>query len=61
MPVCRAITEDYMGKYLKCPTTPEEWKELDTEFRLRLNIPNAVGALDGKHMAIRKPPKSGNL
>ena len=50
-----------MGEYLTCPTTPEEWRELEAGFRLRLNIPHAMGDLDGKHMATRKPHKSGSL
>lgn len=60
-PVCRAILEEFGPEHLACPTTPEGWKELEAEFRQRWNVPHAVGALDGKHVAIRKPPKSGSL
>ena len=48
-------------EHLTCPTTPEAWKELGREFRLRWDVPHALGALDGKHMRIKKPPKSGSL
>ena len=61
IPVCRAILEEFGDEHLACPTTPEGWKELEAEFRLRWNVPHALGALDGKHVAIRKPPKSGSL
>ena len=49
-----------MEEHLTCCTTPEGWKELEAEFRLRWNVPNAIGALDGKHVVIRKPSKSGS-
>ena len=64
VPVCRAIIDEFLAEHLTCSTTPEAWKELErvqTEFRLRWNVPHAIGALDGKHVRIRKPPKSGSL
>ena len=59
--VCRAIIAECMAEHLTCPTTPEGWKETETVFGLKWNVPHAKGALDGKHVATRKPPKSGNL
>ena len=59
--VCRAIQDEFTREYLKCPTTPDEWKELETEFRIRWNVPHALGALDGKHVALKKPKNSGAL
>ena len=46
-------------EYLRCPTTPDERKELETEFRIRWNVPHALGALDGKHVTLKKPKNSG--
>ena len=43
-----------------CPTDPEDWKPIGERFRYRWNVPQAVGALDGKHIAIKKPKKSGS-
>ena len=42
-----------------CPTDPEDWKKIEQRFRNRWNLPHAVGALDGKHIAIKKPKKVG--
>ena len=43
-----------------CPTDTEDWEKIEERFRNRWNVPNAVGALDGKHIAIKKPKKSGS-
>ena len=29
--VCRAIQDEFTREYPRCPTTPDEWKELETE------------------------------
>ena len=59
--VCRAIRDGFTREYLKCPTTPDGWKELEREFRIRWNDPHALGALDGKHVALKKPKNTGPL
>ena len=43
-----------------CPTDPEDWKKIEERFRNRWDVPHAFGALDGKHIAIKKPKKSGS-
>ena len=52
--VCRAIQDEFTREYLRCPITTDEWQELEREFRIRWNVPHALGALDGKHVALKK-------
>ena len=58
--VCKAILKEFQHEYLMCPTAPEDWKKIEERFRNRWNVPHAVGELDGKHIAIKKPKKSGS-
>ena len=55
--VCKAILKEFQQEYLVCPTDPEDWKNIEERFRNRWNVPHAVGALDGKHIAIKKPKR----
>lgn len=42
------------------PSNSEEWKEIASEFENKWNFNHCVGAIDGKHVNIVKPPKSGS-
>ena len=56
--VCDAIFSEYQNELLTFPTTPDQWKEKATQFSRRWNFHHTIGALDGKHVAIRCPPDS---
>ncbi|CAH1953995.1 unnamed protein product [Acanthoscelides obtectus] len=47
--------------YIKMPSTSNEWKQIQYNFFLRWNFPRCCGAIDGKHVLIKKPPKSGSM
>ena len=47
------ILADFQEEYLICPNTPEDWKK----FRTRWDIPHTLGALDGKHITMKKSKK----
>ena len=58
--VCKAILKEFQHEYLMCPTEPKDWEKIEERFRNRWNVPHAVGALDGKRIAIKKPKKPGS-
>lgn len=58
---CLAMIEQYGATDIPSPRTPEEWKKVAEAFARKWNFHNCLGALDGKHVAIRAPPKSGTF
>jgi hypothetical protein len=58
---CEAIFAELGDEFMACPSTPEEWKTVAAGFGYRWNFHNCLGALDGKHVAIKAPNKSGSL
>lgn len=57
--VSLAIWNIMQPVYLPQPTE-DMWKTISSDFDSKWNFPNCVGALDGKHIVIKKPNKSGS-
>ena len=58
--VYQAILDEFVDALIPSPNTKEQWQLISDEFKNMWNVPNACGALDGKHVAIKKPAKSGS-
>ncbi|KAH7693985.1 nuclease HARBI1-like protein [Aphelenchoides avenae] len=58
---CEAIRDVLAPMYLRTPTTQAEWKAVADEFYAKWQMPNCLGAVDGKHIMMRVPPNSGSL
>jgi len=43
------------------PLTENDFKTRASEFWERWNFPNCVGAIDGKHVRVMSPDKTGSL
>lgn len=56
---CQAIWDVLSPIYLKAPTV-NEYQHISKRFEERWNLPNCCGALDGKHITIQAPKKSGS-
>ena len=59
---CNALwTVLLQNGFLKAPETVNEWKSISEEFEQRWNFPNCLGAIDGKHVIVQCPPRSGSM
>ena len=55
--VCKALYNVLQEDYMSLPTSQAQWLQMANEFEA---IPHAVGAIDGKHIALKAPPISGS-
>lgn len=56
---CEAIWTVLHNQYMPVPDKAS-WKQIAQRFEDLWNLPNCVGAIDGKHIRINKLPKSGS-
>ncbi|KAK2553526.1 hypothetical protein P5673_025011 [Acropora cervicornis] len=47
--------------YLKVPSSREEWLTVAEKFESRWQFPNCIGAIDGKHIAMKPPVNDGGV
>ena len=60
--VCRAIWNALRERgILKIPSSKTEWLDIARDFENRWNFPHCLGAIDGKHVVIQAPKRSGSV
>ena len=57
---CEAIWKVLSPIYLRSPSTEQERKQMSNDFEEIGNLPHCIGPIDGKHIAIEYPKKSGS-
>jgi hypothetical protein len=57
--VCSAIS-DHLSSFITCPNTTEKWEEIAHDFQVKWQLPNCLGAIDGKHVRILHPNGTGS-
>lgn len=59
--VSEAIVAEFSEELMTPPVTAVNWKKVADHFSDRWNFHHCLGALDGKHVALRMPKKSGSI
>lgn len=57
---CNILWSTLKDEYMPIPTT-EKWYEIADEYFDKWNFPNCIGSIDGKHIRVQCPCKSGSL
>ena len=57
---CEAIWNALAVDYLRPPSSQEDWKRISESFYRLWNFPNCIGAIDGKHIVMQAPHRSGS-
>lgn len=59
--VCEAVIKEYGQEVVSLPTTESGWCDISQRFGDLWNFHHTVGAIDGKHIAIKAPRNSGSV
>jgi hypothetical protein len=54
------IWEGLQPSWVQIPRNAAEWKNVSDQFQSMWNFPKCVGTIDGKHIVIQAPVKSGS-
>ena len=57
---CNALVDELVPVFVKTPSSEQEWLEISKKFETRWNYPHILGAIDRKHVMIRKPGSAGS-
>ena len=55
-----AIWESLVADYLPCPSLECEWKNIAQGFERKWQFNHCIGAIDGKHIVMQAPARSGS-
>ena len=58
---CRAMKDVLQPRYLRTPCSRREWLRISADFERRWQLVHCLGAVDGKHIRIIQPPRSGSV
>ena len=58
--VCDSIYKVLKEDHFNCPKSSDEWLAISKMFEDRWQLPNCIGAADGKHVRILHPKHSGS-
>jgi len=58
--VCKALYDALQPIFMKCPCTPEEWLVVAEDFQTIWQLKHGIGGMDGKHVAVQAPKKTGS-
>lgn len=56
-----AIWEALHEQYVPVPSNADEWQAVSSDFGTLWQMPNCLGAIDGKHVKVQCPANSGSL
>lgn len=54
------VRKNFFFFKFQVPKAEEEWQNIQRDFLSKWNFPFCCGAIDGKHVLIRNPPKAGS-